>query len=178
MGTVFRPIPDFSEGHRCGSIDQESRWCCMVSDCLSQYEIICNSWDHPGQVYCKWPRDGKGEVEYEQYKDQFLDNLRNTDGTVDCAFQDDKYLCYVHVGGNKEWDRLGFGCVVDKHTGDLRFVELGEDDGNYWGDHDIEVQDVGPYQIALVAAVVGDLPSSDFWDKEALMEKLFMLNKR
>lgn len=194
--TVFDFIPNY---------DGSSDWCKMVSDCLDAYEAICGSDKYPGQIYCRWPitdrnmfydhkkwgvRYLKGYSSFEDYMssnpkvvyemdfDQFISNIRNTDGTLDCAFQNEKYLCYTHIGNSKYFDKEGFGCVINKMTNEIHFVALGEDDGNYWGNYEIEIDELSSYEISLISSVVNHLPSDLFWDKEKLIDLLFTNGKK
>ena len=57
-------------------------------------------------------------------------------------------------------------------------MKLGEDDGNWWADHEIDINDLAAYEWSLVTAVVNDLPESLFNNKESLIEKLFTYGKR
>lgn len=196
--TVFDFIPYFDVNHT----DDRSRWCQIVTDCLDGYEAICGSSDYPGQRYCIWPildrkefsRQKKwgrldGYESFEQYQesgpevvyymdyDQFISNVRNTDGTLDCAFQDNRFLCYVHIGGSRFFSEEGFGCVIDKFTNEMHCVLLGEDDGNYWGDEDIDIGELSGYEVSLISSVVNHLPPSDFWDRDGIIDRLWKMRK-
>lgn len=198
--TVFDYIPNYE-----GYSDRYSKWCNMVSACLDEYEALSGSYKYPGKIYCEWPitdkkmfldykkwgsfktrgystfeeyRDRNNMVEFEVDFDQFISNIRNTDGTLDCAFQNERYLCYVHIGDSKHFSELGFGCIIDKFNNDIHYIALMEDDGNYWGDYDITENDLSGYEVSLISSVVNHLPSSCFWDKDGIMDKLWEISKK
>ena len=198
-------VSDDDERILCASVDRESVWCIIISESLSAYEMICGNYkDYPGHIYCEWPetererfymrkkwcdslkkfrtfeeyRDSNPMVEYYSIWDQGFYNLLNTDGTLDCAFQNERYFCYTHIGESKNFMHIGFGCVIDKMTKDIHYVMLGEDEGNYWGDHDITSDDLSGYEISLISAAVNDIPSQKFYNKESIIEKLFIIGRQ
>ena len=118
------------------------------------------------------------KVKYEFYYDQGFYNLLSTDNTLNFAFQNDENIFIVHLGFELYYNDWGFGCIINKYNNDIHCMKLGEDDGNWWADHEIDINDLAAYEWSLVTAVVNDLPESLFNNKESLIEKLFTYGKR
>ena len=201
--TVFDYDPTWTVENNgaCCSVDKESPWCLMLSDCIYEYEGRFSN-GTAGVKYCKWPlseyqfkqawykKDRKNcktyeeylklnpKVEYEFYCDQGFYNLRSTDGTLNFAFQNDENVFIIHLGFEIYYNDCGFGCVINKINNDVHCVKLGEDDGNWWSDHDINYDEMAAYEWSLVTAVINDLPESNFLNKESLIEKLFTYGKQ
>jgi len=190
----------------CASVDKQSSWCLAISDCIWHYmgrfyDIKCEV------KTCEWPiteyafknqrnyykKELEGFKTYEEYLasnpkvkyDTYVDNqfygLKNTDGTCDFAYQDDEYIFIVHIhnGGyltNCKHDD-GFGCVINKLNNEIHCVELGEDDGNYWGDHDISLEEMADWEWMYVTQVINEMKEDQFTNKEELIEKIFNLSK-
>lgn len=200
--TVFDYDPTWTvaDNGACCSVDKESPWCLMLSDCIYEYEGKF-SYDTPGVKVCYWPLTknefkcawnkrfrnncqtyeeylkNDPKVIYEYYYDQGFYNLRTTDGTLNFAFKNDRYIFIIHLGFEINYNDCGFGCVIDRIDNEIHCVALGEDDGNWWGDHDITYDEMSAYEWSLVTAVINDLPESEFFNKESLIEKLFTLGK-
>ena len=201
--TVFEYDPQWTVENNgaCCSVDKESPWCLMLSDCIYEYEGRFSN-GTAGVKYCKWPlseyqfkqawykKERKNcktyeeylklnpKVEYEFYCDQGFYNLRNTDGTLNFAFQNDENIFIIHLGFEIYYNDCGFGCVINKYNNDIHCTKLCEDDGNWWSEHDITYDEMSAYEWSLVTAVVNDLPESIFNNKESLIEKLFTYGKR
>lgn len=201
--TVFDYDPTWTVENNgaCCSVDKESPWCLMLSDCIYEYEGRFSN-GTAGVKYCKWPlseyqfkqawykKDRKNcktyeeylklnpKVEYEFYCDQGFYNLRSTDGTLNFAFQNDENVFIIHLGFEIYYNDCGFGCVINKINNDVHCVKLGEDDGNWWAENDINIGEMSAYEWSLVTAVINDLPESNFLNKESLIEKLFTYGKQ
>lgn len=201
--TVFDYDPTWTVENNgaCCSVDKESPWCLMLSDCIYEYEGRFSN-GTAGVKYCKWPlseyqfkqawykKDRKNcktyeeylklnpKVEYEFYFDQGFYNLRSTDGTLNFAFQNDENVFIIHLGFEIYYNDCGFGCVINKINNDVHCVRLGEDDGNWWAENDINIGEMSAYEWSLVTAVINDLPESNFLNKESLIEKLFTYGKQ
>ena len=201
--TVFDYDPTWTVENNgaCCSVDKESPWCLMLSDCIYEYEGRFSN-GTAGVKYCKWPlseyqfkqawdkKDRKNcktyeeylklnpKVEYEFYCDQGFYNLRSTDGTLNFAFQNDENVFIIHLGFEIYYNDCGFGCVINKINNDVHCVRLGEDDGNWWAENDINIGEMSAYEWSLVTAVINDLPESNFLNKESLIEKLFTYGKQ
>ena len=201
--TVFEYDPQWTvkDNGACCCVDKESPWCLMLSDCIYEYEGRFSN-GTAGVKYCKWPlseyqfkqawykKERKNcktyeeylklnpKVEYEFYCDQGFYNLRGTDGTLNFAFQNDENIFIIHLGFEIYYNDCGFGCVINKINNDVHCVRLGEDDGNWWAENDISIDEMSAYEWSLVTAVVNDLPESIFNNKESLIEKLFTYGKR
>ena len=200
--TVFDYDPTWTVENNgaCCSVDKESPWCLILSDCIYEYEGRFSN-GTAGVKYCKWPlseyqfkqawykKDRKNcktyedylklnpKVEYEFYCDQGFYNLRSTDGTLNFAFQNDENVFIIHLGFEIYYNDCGFGCVINKINNDVHCVRLGEDDGNWWAENDISIDEMSAYEWSLVTAVINDLPESNFLNKESLIEKLFTYGK-
>ena len=201
--TVFDYDPTWTVENNgaCCSVDKESPWCLILSDCIYEYEGRFSN-GTAGVKYCKWPlseyqfkqawykKDRKNcktyeeylklnpKVEYEFYCDQGFYNLRSTDGTLNFAFQNDENVFIIHLGFEIYYNDCGFGCVINKINNDVHCVKLGEDDGNWWAENDINIDEMSAYEWSLVTAVINDLPESNFLNKESLIEKLFTYGKQ
>ena len=201
--TVFEYDPQWTvkDNGACCCVDKESPWCLMLSDCIYEYEGRFSN-GTAGVKYCKWPlseyqfkqawykKERKNcktyeeylklnpKVEYEFYCDQGFYNLRSTDGTLNFAFQNDENIFIIHLGFEIYYNDCGFGCVINKINNDVHCVRLGEDDGNWWAENDISIDEMSAYEWSLVTAVINDLPESIFNNKESLIEKLFTYGKR
>ena len=201
--TVFDYDPTWTVENNgaCCSVDKESPWCLILSDCIYEYEGRFSN-GTAGVKYCKWPlseyqfkqawykKDRKNcktyeeylklnpKVEYEFYCDQGFYNLRSTDGTLNFAFQNDENVFIIHLGFEIYYNDCGFGCVINKINNDVHCVKLGEDDGNWWAENDINIGEMSAYEWSLVTAVINDLPESNFLNKESLIEKLFTYGKQ
>lgn len=121
-------------------------------------------------------------VKYDTYIDNQFYGLKNTDGTCDFAYQDNEHIFIIHInrGGyntNCKHDE-GFGCVINKYNNEIHCVELGEDDGNYWGDHDIPMEEMADWEWMYVTQIVNDMNNNLFWNKEKLIEKIFNVAKK
>lgn len=204
--TVFEFYPRFDNENdwSCSSVDKNSPWCLAISDCIwyhesrfYDYEKIYRTCEWPltpyefaSKGYTYWKKSYKTyqeyiencanpKVVYDGYADCCYYGLRNTDGTLTFAYQNDEYIFIIHIT-SYYWHHPygeGFGCVINKLTNELHFVALGEDDGNYWGDHDIEENIIRDYDLGIVTSVVNDMKNELFWNKENLIEKLFNLAK-
>lgn len=204
--TVLEFNPRFNNDNNwsCGSVDHNNCWCLAISDCIDHY--MNRFYDIPCYIKeCIWPLSKyqfecewnapyrKGfktfeeymasdpEVEYEEYEDCQFYALVDTDDTLTFAFQDDTYVFVVHID---EWFPytdydypFGFGCVINKTNNELHFVALGEDDGNYWADHEIDKNILTNYDLSIVTSIVNEMNEKLFWSKEALIENLFKLAK-
>lgn len=204
--TIFEFNPRFHNEDKWSgaSIDKESPWCLAISDCICHYhnrfvEIPCF------KKYCEWPltryqfekswceeyRKGfsiyeeylanEPKVEYFEQEDCSYYGLKNTDGTLTFAYQNDEYIFIVHIKSGYYLDNAstpeGFGCIINKHTNEMHCVALGEDDGNYWGNYDIEFDKLAEFDWGIVSMVVNEMKSEVFRDKEALVEAIFNLVK-
>lgn len=120
-------------------------------------------------------------VKYDTYVDNQFYGLKNTDGTCDFAYQDDEHIFIIHIHSGDYLDKCkhseGFGCIINKLNNEIHCVELGEDDGNYWGDHDITLEEMADWEWMYVTQVVNDMDNKLFWNKEKLIEKIFNLAK-
>ena len=207
--TIFKYTPtwfrDPTKDYYCSSVDTESAWCKIVSEVIDIWESLWHrsSNCHPGRVYCKWPlnkewfkRHGKKgfksweeymesnpKVEYSMYWDQGFYNFLKTDNTLDMAVQDDEFLIYIRLEdrwkpGTRNYEN-GFGVVIEKLNGSIHLVELGEDDGNWWGDHDMLREEISPYRLGLVTGLLAEMEDSDFpyYKREDLMKDLFYYDR-
>ena len=185
--------------------EEESPWCLVISDCLSHYmnrfnDIKCEEklceWPLTEYQfkYYKTSKCYKSIVkDFDTYTDYLATNplveyytdiegqfygLVNTDGTLNFAYQNSKCIFIVHITNmgfyDGEWHE-GFGCIINKFTNEIHCVRLGEDDGYYWGDHDIPLEDMFDWEWMYVTQVVNDMDNKLFWDKEKLIEKIFNL---
>lgn len=201
--TVFEYDPQWTveDNGTCCSVDRTSPWCIMLSECIYEYEGKFSN-GTAGVKFCRWPlsveqfkrpwykEERKGfksyeeylksnpKVKYEFYYDQGFYNLLSTDNTLNFAFQNDENIFIVHLGFELYYNDWGFGCIINKYNNDIHCMKLGEDDGNWWADHEIDINDLAAYEWSLVTAVVNDLPESFFNNKESLIEKLFTYGKR
>jgi len=125
------------------------------------------------------------EVIYSTYTDNEFYGLKNTDGTCDFAYQNPEYVFIIHIDCKEYkskrhldsyWE--GFGCVVSKKDPkDIHFVALGEDDGNYWGDHDLTYDKLDEYDYGIVSEVINEMNPSEFENKDKIVEKIFELSR-
>lgn len=121
------------------------------------------------------------KVKYDTYIDNQFYGLKNTDGTCDFAYQDNEHVFIIHIHNgsyrtNCKHDE-GFGCVINKLTNDIHCVELEEDDGNYWGDHDIPLEKLEDWEWMYVTQIINEMKEEQFTNKETLIEKIFNLSK-
>jgi hypothetical protein len=108
-------------------------------------------------------------------------------GTCNFAYQNSEYIFIIHIDpvcysqsyGDKRhsselfWE--GFGCVASKENpGEIHLVALGEDDGNYWGDHDIGYEILDEYDYGKISEIINEL---EFPEKDKIIEKLFELSR-
>lgn len=175
----------------CRSVDVRSENCVRVSICL--YECLKHHLGHNTDNYGYSPQtwkyiDEEGNITVEQ-GDSFgmgnlyslLDNFHLYYGAVN----DGDYLTILSVGSslthkpkkdgwfNEETMSEGFGVVINKLTNDIVLVTLGEDDGNYWGDHELPYERLSRYDRNEVIRIVNDIDESHFWNKQELIEKLW-----
>ena len=175
----------------CSSVEKRSENCVRVSMCL--YECLKHHLGHNYKNYGYSPKtwmniDKDGNVTIEK-GDSFgmchlyslLDNFNSYYGAVN----DGDYLTILSVGSslthkpkkdgwfNDETMSEGFGVVINKLTNDIVLVTLGEDDGNYWGSHEISYGYLSKYDRNEVIRVVNDVDGSHFWNKQELIEKLW-----
>ena len=175
----------------CSSVDIRSESCVRVSTCL--YECLEHHLGHNYKNYGYSPKtwmdiDKDGNVTIEK-GDSFgmchlyslLDNFNSYYGAVN----DGDYLTILSVGSslthkpktygwfNYETMSEGFGVVINKLTNDIVLVTLGEDDGNYWGDHEIPYGFLSKYDRNEVIRIVNDISESHFWNKQELIKKLW-----
>lgn len=118
------------------------------------------------------------KVEYSTYIDNQFYGLKNTDGTCNFAYQNEDWIFVIRIKSDG-WrsntkNQEGFGCVIGKETGELHCVSLGEDDGNYWGDHDIPENELKDYDWGYVTSVINNL---SFPTKSYIIEKIFRIVK-
>lgn len=206
--TVFEFFPRFhdKDNWSCASVDKESPWCLAISDCIWHHEgrfynyeklyRVCDwpltPYEFASKGYSYWKKGYKTykeyiencnnpEVVYDGYEDCCYYGLKNTDGTLDFAYQNDEYVFIIHIESGCYLDNTstpeGFGCVISKLTNEIHCVALGEDDGNYWGDHDIEFNELTEFDWGVISMIVNEMKSELFWDKEALIETIFNLAK-
>lgn len=204
--TVFEFYPRFNNKNNwcCSSVDKENQWCLAISDCIWYHESRFYEYE---KIYrtCSWPLtpyefNGKGytywkngyktydeyikycanpEVVYDGYDDCCYYGLLNTDNTLTFAYQDDEHVFIIHIT-SYYWNHPyseGFGCVINKNTNEIHCVALGEDDGNYWGDHEISFNDLNEFEYGIVTSVINDMNEELFWNKEKLIEIIFNLAK-
>ena len=175
----------------CSSVDKRSESCVRVCMCIN--ECLKHHLGHDSNNYGysspKWKDiDKEGNV-ITQQGDSFgmcpsyslLDNFHSYYGAVN----DGDYLTILSVGSslthnpikdgwfNKETMSEGFGVVINKLTNDIVLVTLGEDDGNYWGDHEIPYKNLSKYDRNEVISIVNGIDESHFWNKEELIKKLW-----
>lgn len=188
--TVKEFTPRFTNENNwaCCSVDDSSPWCLSISDCIWDY--MDRFYDIECEVrYCEWPLDRRQfesgwykerklgcstyeeylkkdpKVIYDSYPDVQFYGLLQTDSTCDFAYQNEEWIFIIHIDGYE-----GFGCVIGKQSQEIHCVRLAEDDGNYWGDHDILGSDLSDYDWGIIGSVVNDL---NFPDKEKIIEKIF-----
>lgn len=182
----FNPRFTNEDNWACCSVDDNSPWCLAISDCI---------WDYMGRFYnikceiktCEWPKDNKSDVVYSTYIDNQFYGLKDTDGTCNFAYQNSEYIFITHIDpvcynksyGDKRhsselfWE--GFGCVASKENpGEIHLVALGEDDGNYWGDHDISYEILDEYDYGKISEVINEM---EFQEKDKIIEKIFELSR-
>ena len=182
----FNPRFTNEDDWACCSVDDNSPWCLAISDCI---------WDYMGRFYnikceiktCEWPKDNKLDVVYSTYIDNQFYGLKDTDGTCNFAYQNSEYIFIIHIDpvcynksyGDKRhsselfWE--GFGCVASKENpGEIHLVALGEDDGNYWGDHDIGYEILDEYDYGKISEVINEM---EFQEKDKIIEKIFELSR-
>ena len=182
----FNPRFTNEDNWACCSVDDNSPWCLAISDCI---------WDYMGRFYnikceiktCEWPKDNKLDVVYSTYIDNQFYGLKDTDGTCNFAYQNSEYIFIIHIDpvcynksyGDKRhsselfWE--GFGCVASKENlGEIHLVALGEDDGNYWGDHDIGYEILDEYDYGKISEVINEM---EFQEKDKIIEKIFELSR-
>lgn len=175
----------------CRSVDVRSENCVRVSICI--YECLKHHLGHNTDNYGYSPQtwkyiDEEGNITVEQ-GDSFgmcdlyslLDNFHLYYGAVN----DGDYLTVLSVGSslthkpmkdgwfNEETMSEGFGVVINKMTNDIVLVTLGEDDGNYWGDHELPYERLSRYDRNEVIRIVNDIDESHFWNKDELIKKLW-----
>ena len=175
----------------CNSVEKRSENCVRVSMCL--YECLQHHLGHNDKNYGYSPKtwmniDKDGNVIIEK-GDSFgmchlyslLDNFNSYYGAVN----DGDYLTILSVGSsltyrpnkdgwyNENTMSEGFGIVINKLTNDIVLVTLGEDDGNYWGSHEIPYENLSKYDRNEVIRIVNDVDESHFWNKQELIEKLW-----
>lgn len=179
----------------CNSVNKRSENCVRVSMCL--YECLKHHLGHNDENYGYSPKkwmniDKDGNVTIEK-GDSFgmchlyslLDNFNSYYG----AINDGDYLTILSVGSslthipnkngwyNQNTMSEGFGVVINKLTNDIVLVTLGEDDGNYWGSHEIPYENLSKYDRNEVIRIVNDVDESHFWNKQELIEKLWYYGK-
>jgi len=182
----FNPRFTNEDNWACCSVDDNSPWCLAISDCI---------WDYMGRFYnikceiktCEWPKDNKSDVVYSTYIDNQFYGLKDTDGTCNFAYQNSEYIFIIHIdpvcynksyGDKRHSSELfwgGFGCVVSKENpGEIHLVALGEDDGNYWGDHDIGYEILDEFDYGKISEVINEM---GFQEKDKIIEKIFELSR-
>ena len=172
----FNPRFTNKEDWACCSVDDSSPWCLAISDCIWNY--MFRFYDIETKVkWCKW-KDKEGVVEYSEFPDNQFYGLKDTDGTCNFAYQNEDWIFVIRIKSdgwknNTKYEE-GFGCVIGKETGELHCVSLGEDDGNYWGDHDIPESDLMDYDWGYVTSVINNL---SFPTKSYIIEKIFKIVK-
>ena len=179
----------------CSSVCKRSENCVRVSMCL--YECLKHHLGHNEKNYGYSPKtwmniDKDGNVIIEK-GDSFgmchlyslLDNFNSYYGAVN----DGDYLTILSVGSslthkpnkdgwyNENTMSVGFGVVINKLTNDIVLVTLGEDDGNYWGSHEIPYENLSKYDRNEVIRIINDVDESHFWNKQELIEKLWYYGK-
>ena len=204
--TVFEFYPRFDNKNdwSCASVDKESPWCLAISDCIWHHEGRFYDYDKM-ERYCYWPLTPyefkikgydywkKGYKTYDEYikncanpEVKYIEGpepcyygLVNTDGTLTFAYQNDAYVFITHITSYylRHPYGEGFGCVINKMNNEIHCVALGEDDGNYWGDHDIDINLLNEYDLGIITSVINEMKNEKFTNKEELMEKIFNLAK-
>lgn len=184
----------------CSSVNKISPWCLAISDCIWNYmyrfyDIECNvktcEWpltrDQFNQKWWKGYRKGfktyeeyiasNPKVEYKIYQDNQFYGLKNTDGTCTFAYQNVEYVFIIHIKSDffKKTTNTpeGFGCVIDKTTNEIHCVALGEDDGNYWGDNDIDIDMLNEFDLGIITSIINEMSNNLFVDKSKLIEYIF-----
>ena len=174
-----------------GSVDKRSENCVRVS--MHLYECLGHHLGHNEKNYGYSPKtwmyiDKDGNITIEK-GDSFgmndlyslLDNFNSYYGAVNDGY----YLTILSVGSslthipikdgwyNQDTMSVGFGVVINKLTNDIVLVALGEDDGNYWGSHEIPYENLSKYDRNEVIRIVNDVDEIHFWNKQELIEKLW-----
>ena len=134
--------------------------------------------------------DKNGNIEIMDISPQGYENLLDNFNSYYGAVEDDETLTILSVGSslthrprndggfNKETMSEGFGVVINKMTNDIVLVTLGEDDGNYWGDHELPYERLSRYDRNEVIRIVNDIDESHFWNKDKLIKKLWHYETR
>lgn len=173
------------------SVYKRSENCVRVS--MHLYECLEHHLGHNKKNYGYSPKtwmyiDKDGNVTIEK-GDSFgmndlyslLDNFNSYYGAVN----DGDYITILSVGSsltnrpikdgwyNQDTMSVGFGVVINKLTNDIILVALGEDDGNYWGSHEVPYENLSKYDRNEVIRIVNDVDESNFWNKQELIEKLW-----
>jgi len=172
----FNPRFTNEEDWACCSVDDSSPWCLAISDCIWNY--MFRFYDIETKVkWCKW-KENEGVVEYLEFPDNQFYGLKDTDGTCNFAYQNEDWIFVIRIKSdtwkNNTKNQEGFGCVIGKETAELHCVSLGEDDGNYWGDHDISEDELADYDWGYVTSVINNL---SFSTKPYIIEKIFKIVK-
>jgi len=199
----FNPRFTNEDNWSCSSVDKNSPWCLAISDCLWHYmfrfynidcEVKCCEWPLTEYTFNYQKRSKYYKIDFKTYEEYlasnpkvnyytYVDNqfysLKNTDGTCDFAYQNNEYVFIIHItsGYYNEPHSEGFGCIINKITNEIHYVALGEDDGNYWGDHDIDYNELNEFEIGYVSSVINEMNDNLFINKESLIEKLFDMSK-
>lgn len=126
-----------------------------------------------------------GTVKINDYCAQGYENLLDNFRMYYGAVEDDDTLTIISLGSslthrptkdgyyNQNTMSEGFGVVINKLTNDIVLVTLGEDDGNYWGDHELPYERLSKYDRNEVIRIVNDIDESHFWNKQELIKKLW-----
>ena len=176
----------------CGaSVDTYSESCVRVNMCL--WECLRNhlghnhdNYNYSPQTWMNIDKDGNVTVVPGDSCGMcqlycLLDNFSSYYG----ALEDEETLTVLSFGSSlthqprkDKWFNLetmseGFGVVINKLTNDIVLVVLGEDDGNYWGDHEVPYKNLSVYDRNKVIGIVNDVPEDHFWNKDKLVEILW-----
>ena len=178
----------------CSCVDMSSEYVVRVDECIRicAYNFMGGYKKDEYDSYClKSYRsiEKDGTVKIMNYCAQGYENLLDNFRMYYGAVEDDDTLTIISLGSslthrpnkdgwyNQNTMSEGFGVVINKLTNDIVLVTLGEDDGNYWGSHEIPYENLSVYDRNEVIRIVNDVDESHFWNKQELIEKLWYYGK-
>ena len=190
--TIYKPKFPFdyiTDKEYCGScVDTNSESCVRVSTCIYEcyQHFIGNNSYYPRYALRKYKHiDKNGNIVVYDYDPDYMDCMLDNFSSYYSAIKDGDYLTILSIGSSYthkpskhgwfNYDTMseGFGVVINVITNDITLVTLGEDDGNYWGDHEIPYTNLSKYDRNKVISIVNNIDENDFWDKNKLIEKLW-----
>ena len=198
--TIYKYLQPFiykneSSDWHYSCVDRSSEYVVRVDECIRVcywYFMGNGKLDKYGNYSSKKYKrlDKNGNIEIMDISPQGYENLLDNFNSYYGAVEDDETLTILSIGSslthrprkdggfNKETMSEGFGVVINKMTNDIVLVTLGEDDGNYWGDHELPYENLSVYDRNEIIRIVNDIDESHFWNKDKLIKKLWHYETR